>query len=77
MKCPACGKWNRASFPTCQFCGEVLEQTGEAPSWRKTLKDDQRGKHIRGDARPFVRGEECFGAGEIRADTFHGSDLRI
>ena len=50
MKCPACGKWNRASFPTCQYCGEVLEQTGEAPSWRKTLKDDQRGKqYIRVD----------------------------
>ena len=44
MKCPACGKWNRASFPTCQFCGEPLEHTGDSPAWRATLKDDQRGK---------------------------------
>ena len=50
MKCPECGKWNRASFPTCQFCGAPLEQTGDGPSWRATLKDDQRGKqYIRVD----------------------------
>lgn len=44
MKCPQCGKWNRASFPTCQYCGAELPQEGkqEEPSWRATLKDDQR-----------------------------------
>lgn len=52
MKCPQCGKWNRASFPTCQFCGAPLEQKADdaEPSWRATLKDDQRGKeYIRVD----------------------------
>ena len=51
MKCPQCGKWNRASFPTCQFCGAALNhEAGEEPSWRATLKDDQRGKeYIRVD----------------------------
>jgi hypothetical protein len=52
MKCPQCGKWNRASFPTCQYCGAELpqEEKQEEPSWRATLKDDQRGKaYIRVD----------------------------
>ncbi len=37
MKCPACGKWNRASFPVCFACGEPLPQAqaprapGQAP----------------------------------------------
>ena len=26
MKCPACGYWNRATFPRCFRCGEPLEQ---------------------------------------------------
>ena len=50
MKCPECGKWNRSTFPVCQFCGTRLEHTQEEPSWRSTLKDDQRGKeYIRVD----------------------------
>ncbi len=31
MKCPACGKWNRASFPVCFSCGEPLPQEQSAP----------------------------------------------
>lgn len=53
MKCPQCGKWNRASFPTCQYCGAELPhdaEKDETPSWRAVLKDDQRGKeYIRVD----------------------------
>lgn len=44
MKCPHCGQWNRASLPVCRKCGEPMPQTGVAPTWRATLKDDQRGK---------------------------------
>lgn len=50
MKCPECGKWNRATFPTCQYCGAKLEYDNEEPEWRKALKDDQKGKeYIRVD----------------------------
>ena len=26
MRCPSCGKWNRATFPVCFSCGEPLPQ---------------------------------------------------
>ncbi|MHC1786869.1 MAG: hypothetical protein AB9880_07400 [Christensenellales bacterium] len=29
MKCPNCGKWNRASFPVCFACGQALPQQEE------------------------------------------------
>ena len=43
MKCPACGQWNRASFPVCSKCGCALNQEEEpkAPAWRDRLKDDR------------------------------------
>lgn len=31
MKCPNCGKWNRASFPVCFSCGEPLPAVQERP----------------------------------------------
>jgi len=51
MKCPQCGQWNRASMPHCQKCGAPLDATqAQIPSWKTTLKDDQRGKeYIRVD----------------------------
>lgn len=51
MKCPECGQWNRASFPTCQRCGAPLTPpAGEDPAWKGTLHDDRRGKsYIRVD----------------------------
>ncbi len=51
MKCPQCGQWNRASMPHCQKCGAPLDTTdARIPSWKTTLKDDQRGKeYIRVD----------------------------
>lgn len=45
MKCPQCGQWNRASLPHCIKCGAPLEADGgEIPSWKTTLRDDQKGK---------------------------------
>lgn len=45
MKCPQCGQWNRASLPHCIKCGASLEAAGgEIPSWKTTLRDDQKGK---------------------------------
>lgn len=51
MKCPNCGQWNRNSLPRCMKCGEPLDAEAEdVPSWRETLRDDQRGKaYIRVD----------------------------
>lgn len=51
MKCPQCGQWNRASLPHCIKCGAPLEADGgEIPSWKTTLRDDQKGKeYIRVD----------------------------
>lgn len=51
MKCPECGKWNRASFPVCQYCGTPLNHGEEAPAWRTTLKDD-------GPAKSYIRVDE-------------------
>lgn len=51
MKCPHCGQWNRASLPHCQKCGTPLNQAdAQLPSWKTTLRDDQKGKeYIRVD----------------------------
>lgn len=51
MKCPQCGQWNRASLPHCMKCGAPLEmESAEHPSWKTTLRDDQKGKeYIRVD----------------------------
>lgn len=53
MKCPQCGQWNRASLPHCIKCGAPLEADGnEVPSWKTTLRDDQKGKE-------YIRVDEC------------------
>ena len=51
MKCPQCGKWNRASMPHCQHCGAPLDSAdAHYPAWKSTLRDDQKGKeYIRVD----------------------------
>lgn len=49
MKCPQCGQWNRASFPHCIKCGQVLTQQGEEPSWKAQLKDEKGKDYIRVD----------------------------
>lgn len=43
MKCPACGKWNRASFPVCFSCGAPLpEAAPRAPEQRKPSPADKQ-----------------------------------
>lgn len=42
MKCPSCGKWNRASLPSCFYCGAILannEDTGNEADggWQQKL----------------------------------------
>ncbi len=37
MKCPNCGKWNRASFPVCFACGTALP-TQQAPVRREPVQ---------------------------------------
>lgn len=51
MKCPGCGKWNRASMPHCIYCGmELPTDTGADATWRKTLDDKSKAKaYIRVD----------------------------
>ena len=52
MKCPNCGKWNRASLPHCVYCGEAFETDHfynglPEPAWRASLGD-------KGDANAFT-----------------------
>lgn len=62
MKCPQCGQWNRASMPHCQKCGAPLDpQDAAIPSWKMTLRDDQRGKE-------YIRVDED-GEANVTADT--------
>ena len=54
MKCPACGKWNRASLPRCIYCGTDLPDDGSGldrvPEWQRDLKDQEKPKsYIRVD----------------------------
>jgi len=44
LKCPECGRWNRAALPHCQYCGAPLT-TNEGlvpptPSWQNELQDE-------------------------------------
>ncbi|MFH1513763.1 MAG: hypothetical protein ABIG45_10470, partial [Bacillota bacterium] len=44
MKCPECGRWNRAALPRCQYCGTPLEPSDgfyspASPSWQSQLED--------------------------------------
>lgn len=51
MKCPACGQWNRASFPRCVKCGAKLNiDEASRNAWRSELHEDGQGKsYIRVD----------------------------
>ena len=43
MKCPECGRWNRAALPHCQYCGAPFPPTDgsvpASPAWQEELKD--------------------------------------
>ncbi|NLE21026.1 MAG: hypothetical protein GX623_09450 [Clostridiales bacterium] len=66
MKCPACGHWNRASFPRCFRCGEPLSQAPhkEAPlpaaEFEKTAPTEA--------AKPTVIRFDEFGNPSVAAD---------
>lgn len=54
MKCPECGKWNRAGLPHCFYCGAQLpnDAYGEngTPPWRTQMKEGEKPKtYIRVD----------------------------
>ncbi|MDD3335655.1 MAG: hypothetical protein PHI98_09050 [Eubacteriales bacterium] len=56
MKCPDCGKWNRAGMPHCVYCGAELPDdaygTDGIPAWQLELKDKDKPKsYIRVDDR--------------------------
>lgn len=57
MKCPACGHWNKPSFPRCFQCGEPLDQnTRNKPAWQEKLSTPRK-ENIRvvyDDAEPTV-----------------------
>ena len=47
MKCPECGRWNRATLPRCGYCGAPLEPSDgfyspSSPSWQSELKDEPK-----------------------------------
>ena len=47
MKCPECGRWNRATLPHCQYCGTPLDSAdgfmeSSQPSWQNELKDEPK-----------------------------------
>ncbi len=40
MKCPQCGRWNRATLPQCFYCGAPLPKPDDsAEQWEKTHAD--------------------------------------
>ena len=45
MKCPECGKWNRAGLPHCAYCGTELPDeaysTGGVLPWQLEMKDKE------------------------------------
>lgn len=54
MKCPECGKWNRAGMPHCASCGAELPDeaygTGGVLPWQLEMKDKEKPKaYIRVD----------------------------
>ena len=54
MKCPECGKWNRAGLPHCAYCGTELPDeaysTGGVLPWQLEMKDKEKPKaYIRVD----------------------------
>ncbi len=47
MKCPECGRWNRATYPHCQYCGAELSPEKElgpavSPAWQNELQDEPK-----------------------------------
>ena len=48
MKCPACGHWNKPSFPRCFKCGmPLLKNEAATPAWRENLSEPSSKKmHI-------------------------------
>lgn len=48
MKCPNCGKWNRANLPHCIYCGEELPNDAYGmegmPAWQIELHDKEKPK---------------------------------
>ncbi|MBN1778568.1 MAG: hypothetical protein JW811_10675 [Clostridiales bacterium] len=47
LKCPECGRWNRAALPHCKYCGTPLAPAGgptepASPSWQHELKDEPK-----------------------------------
>lgn len=55
MKCPKCGRWNRASVPACIHCGTPLSGAAGEPEWRKDLRDDK-------PSAAYLRADEETGA---------------
>ncbi|MBR5232018.1 MAG: hypothetical protein IKW00_07210 [Clostridia bacterium] len=43
MKCPQCGRWNRATAEKCFYCGEELPilNTSETINWKSPEREDQ------------------------------------
>ena len=66
MKCPACGHWNRASFPHCFKCGEPLEHIREeqAPIPAEVLEQTAL-QPLEGSTR--IRVDE-FGVEQVQTD---------
>ena len=40
MRCPQCGRWNRASLPQCFYCGAPLPESPESAT--DAPRDEQR-----------------------------------
>ncbi len=52
MKCPECGRWNRASMPHCMYCGAPLNiDAASRLAWKDNLKDE-------GPSRSYGRADE-------------------
>ena len=41
MKCPHCGRWNRASLPRCFYCGETLTEAEDAARQEEQRRKDE------------------------------------
>ncbi|MBE5801850.1 MAG: hypothetical protein E7319_06135 [Clostridiales bacterium] len=64
MKCPGCGKWNRANLPHCVYCGMELPDDAYGingtPAWQRDLKDGEKPKS-------YIRVDE-YGSAETTDD---------
>lgn len=64
MKCPACGYWNRASFPRCFRCGEPL---APRPDKVKPTADIKKTTSYQQDEEILIRVDE-FGNESVQTD---------